>query len=460
MLRCAPEHVRALTDDQQAAIRFLPVEAVAASGRYAKRGAQTFIDITKQTGPTEDDEMEIERELAKELDQGAAEEPPEKRQRRENEDEDIGDELPPIPEDQPWDDGLEEGEIDEEVTTAGEPMARRSTSTSTNQVTEPVNRTVDIAGNAYGPIRTGESSNELTGALQRSVELLDLGTSRHRPQPYSLNQGDERTATPDSSAEVFTVEDLKRTGETCDRHFETFMAQDKRSNELRDRDLFSDDDQRRVRAGRLTEIEKLIRTKSLMPLSKEEADEVRKTIDSRRLIDSRFVKTRRASPDNPEESEIKCRLVAQGYKDPDLDHLERQSPTLTADGLSVVLQIIASMKWTLEIADVEGAFLQGEPLRREAGRLFLRVPREGIDNYAADDLFEIRKCIYGLMDAPLKWWRSISARLQQLGCKQSELDPCCFFGFIIKSCLVLLRYMWMTWSWPVMLSLVNMFLVV
>ncbi len=115
------------------------------------------------------------------------------------------------------------------------------------------------------------------------------------------------------------------------------------------------------------------------------------------MIDSRFVKTRRASPFNPGESEIKCRLVAQGYKDPDHDHLERQSPTLTADGLSVILQIISSMKWTLEIADVEGAFLQGEPLRREAGRLYLRVPREGIPDYAVDDLFEIKKCIYGLM---------------------------------------------------------------
>ncbi len=96
MLRCAPEHVRALTEEQQAAIRFLPVEAVAAGGRYAKCGAQTFIDISKQPAPTEDDEMEIERELAQELTQDVKEEPPEKRQRRENEDEDIGDELPPI----------------------------------------------------------------------------------------------------------------------------------------------------------------------------------------------------------------------------------------------------------------------------------------------------------------------------------------------------------------------------
>ncbi len=181
----------------------------------------------------------------------------------------------------------------------------------------------------------------------------------------------------------------------------------------------------------MTEVHKLIRTQSLKTLTKEEADEIRQRTNSRSMIDSRFVKTRRASPDNPDESEIKCRLVAQGYKDPDLDHLERQSPTLTADGLSVILQIISSMnlKWTLEIADVEGGFLQGEPLRREAGRLYLRVPRGGIPNYAADDLFEIKKCIYGLMDAPQKWWRSISAMLQQLGCKQSELDPCCFFWF-------------------------------
>ncbi len=141
-----------------------------------------------------------------------------------------------MPEDRLWDEKLEEGAIDEEVATVGEPMARRTTSRSTALATEPENRNVDIAGNAYGLIRTGETSGELTRALQNSLALLDLGNSRFRAQPYSLNNAD-RTTTPETTDDVLTVEDLKTAQDRCDRHFETFMAQDKRSNELRDKDL-------------------------------------------------------------------------------------------------------------------------------------------------------------------------------------------------------------------------------
>ncbi len=100
-----------------------------------------------------------------------------------------------------------------------------------------------------GPFERGETSGDLTRALQNSLDLLDPGNSRYRAQPYSLNQAD-RTATPDTADDVFTAEDLKTTQERCDQHFETFMAQDKRSNELRDKDLSSEEDQQRVREGK------------------------------------------------------------------------------------------------------------------------------------------------------------------------------------------------------------------
>ena len=36
------------------------------------------------------------------------------------------------------------------------------------------------------------------------------------------------------------------------------------------------------------------------------------------------------------------------------------------------------MRWRLTIADVEGAFLQGDPLRRSAGRIFAAPPRDAM----------------------------------------------------------------------------------
>ena len=55
------------------------------------------------------------------------------------------------------------------------------------------------------------------------------------------------------------------------------------------------------------------------------------------------------------------------------------------------------------VADVEGAFLQGKPLERKQGRLFVKIPREGILGQTSNDVVEVLKCVYGLCDAPRAW---------------------------------------------------------
>ena len=96
----------------------------------------------------------------------------------------------------------------------------------------------------------------------------------------------------------------------------------------------------------------------------------------------------------------------------------------------MTLQIIASEKWMLHIMDVEGAFLQGEELKRAGGRIFARVPREGIPGVDPSSVIELCKCVYGLMDAPRKWWENLTKTLTQtLNMKQGELDRCIFFWY-------------------------------
>lgn len=101
----------------------------------------------------------------------------------------------------------------------------------------------------------------------------------------------------------------------------------------------------------------------------EDARKIWETTPRERILDSRFVKTRRTSPDEENQTEIKCRWALKGFQDPDLLELERQSPTLSSDALAVALQILASYKWLMHFMDVEGAFLQGEGLRRKHGEI-------------------------------------------------------------------------------------------
>ena len=55
----------------------------------------------------------------------------------------------------------------------------------------------------------------------------------------------------------------------------------------------------------------------------------------------------------------KARLVVLGYEDPSLHLIQRDSPTLSKLGRSLLLQYAASCKWHIASFDVKTAFLRG-----------------------------------------------------------------------------------------------------
>ena len=126
------------------------------------------------------------------------------------------------------------------------------------------------------------------------------------------------------------------------------------------------------------------------------------------ILESRFVYTRREAEHEAEGNEIKSRWCIKGFKDPAILNVESQSCTLSSDALAVVLQVLASHKWTLNVADVEGAFLQGHRVDRPGGKLYVRLPTEGVLGVAQPVLVEACKYVYGLADAPRQWWLCLS----------------------------------------------------
>ena len=88
----------------------------------------------------------------------------------------------------------------------------------------------------------------------------------------------------------------------------------------------------------------------------------------------------------------------------------------------LTLQVIASLGWTLEVADAKNAFCQSDPLERPKGAIFCE-PCEGI-GLDSGDLIEIIAPVYGLNDAPLLWHRTLTTALTDLGFRKSLLEPC------------------------------------
>ena len=119
---------------------------------------------------------------------------------------------------------------------------------------------------------------------------------------------------------------------------------------------------------------------------------------------------------------FKARLVARGFEDYSLPPEERQSPTCSREAIRIVFVINASMGWKLRSLDIKAAFLQGAPSDRI---VYLKPPVEA----NTDKLWKLKKIVYGLADASLKWYEKVKDTLMSFGCDVSALDKGLFLKF-------------------------------
>ncbi|OLP78508.1 Retrovirus-related Pol polyprotein from transposon TNT 1-94 [Symbiodinium microadriaticum] len=126
-----------------------------------------------------------------------------------------------------------------------------------------------------------------------------------------------------------------------------------------------------------------------------------------------------------QEATLKSRWVVRGDQDPDSAEIEVYAPTVCAQNLQVLLQTATSLRMPASCGDLKAAFTQSAPLVRAGGRLFVRIPRNGGPPGAHEDqLLEIVKGIYGLVDGPRHWRATLKDFVvNDLGYKQSRLDP-------------------------------------
>ena len=136
--------------------------------------------------------------------------------------------------------------------------------------------------------------------------------------------------------------------------------------------------------------------------------------DGQSTIGVRWVVTRKTT------GEPKARLVALGYQERDKG-LRADSPTCSKDTIRIVTMLCQGLKWLIQHIDVQAAFLQGEQLTRT---LFIKPPKEA----STVMLWKLKKCIYGLIDGPRKWYIALRRTLEDLGMTVSSYDESFFFG--------------------------------
>ena len=128
------------------------------------------------------------------------------------------------------------------------------------------------------------------------------------------------------------------------------------------------------------------------------------------------------------EKVSKARLCALGFQDPRLTTLPTSSPTLTSDGESAILQWIVNEGHLLESGDLKTAFLSGDPdpAYKGSDALYIDPPSDLKRwlNLGPEDVLRLRKAVYGLINAPLRWHQRLSRALRQASFVPLQMDPC------------------------------------
>ena len=134
------------------------------------------------------------------------------------------------------------------------------------------------------------------------------------------------------------------------------------------------------------------------------------TVSSRWIITVKYKNGRRI---------VKARLVARGYEE-DSSAMRKDSPTCNRECLRLVFVVASLMSWELQSIDISAAFLQGGELERE---VYLRPPE---DICPKSEVWRLKRCIYGLNDAPRSWYKRVKEVLLHLGGVVSAYDSALF----------------------------------
>ena len=159
--------------------------------------------------------------------------------------------------------------------------------------------------------------------------------------------------------------------------------------------------------------------------TQEEADNVRAE-EGDRIIPSRFVLTKKAG-ELGQAWKATARWILLGHRDPDALEMERFSPTPATPTVMLAFQIIASMRYHLVIMDVTSAFGQSDLETRPQGKLYASLPTSGIPGRPKWALIRVLTAVFGLVNAPASWRRTVRRVLLELGYVENIFDPCLYY---------------------------------
>ena len=123
-------------------------------------------------------------------------------------------------------------------------------------------------------------------------------------------------------------------------------------------------------------------------------------------------------------TKFKARWVCRDFQDKHGWEQQTDSPTATRYGFRLVCQQAASSLWDLLHLDLKTAFLQGEHYNLSRRAVIIQLPSDlGVPPYLVGYCM---RPVYGLNDAPRRWWNRLDKFIRACGLVPTRADRCTY----------------------------------
>ena len=147
------------------------------------------------------------------------------------------------------------------------------------------------------------------------------------------------------------------------------------------------------------------------------------TEDQKSIVSTTWVVTEKEKDD---KKIIKARLCARGFEEK--TDFRRDSPTISKRSLRIMLAVIVTKGWRVKALDAKSAFLQGTEIER---KVYVKPPPEAERKFGSKTVWLLKKCLYGLGDAPRSWYLRVDNFLTAQGCVRIKSEPA-LYTFVVN----------------------------
>ena len=194
----------------------------------------------------------------------------------------------------------------------------------------------------------------------------------------------------------------------------------RKSVEVSERNL-QPDERMAFKEAKAKEIRGFIQSHCFKVLSPEQQARVKSAVGMR------WVLTWKVVPESADRK-AKARAVILGYQDPRYEHKQTSSPTLSRAGRQLFLSFCARNHFRIKKGDVSSAFLQGDVLEDDMHVVPTAEICEALQ-IPAGSITRLQRAAYGLVEAPLWWYKTVSNFLAGLGYVRMRSEPCIWVYF-------------------------------